>query len=425
MNLPLLMNDFFKYYSKNNLLASLKYKEVSSLYEMDDSKLLDLYNQRFISLFKRAITQSTFYKKLYSQHSVTVNSVKDLSDIHKLPIIDRNAIKNHVDDIYIGFDFMKVKGLTSGTTGTPLTVYRTAFDIATEQAYIRQYRELRGLKKNQPLLSIRGVLGKNTPYHYFKKSNILYISSPNINEQTIDMYYKMVKEFGPLAIEAYPSYLYKFCIELEKKGLSLTVANCFTSSETLMQFQRDKIEPYFNTTIHDWYGNVERTILLAQDENMNYQPLPLYSINEYKEDYVITTSLINKHFPLIRYKVEDVIKIKPDSFKQQLLHPEISNIEGRIGDNLVLPDGSVVGCIDHAFKGVKNLDWAQVYQYDTLNPIEVKIIVNEQFAKSDEDQLRANFIRMVGVDTPLIFTYAKKEDLVFSKSGKYQLIIKK
>lgn len=419
------MNDFFKYYSKNNLLTSLKYKEVSSLYEMDDSKLLDLYNQRFISLFKRAITQSTFYKKLYSQHSVTVNSVKDLSDIHKLPIIDRNAIKNHVDDIYIGFDFMKVKGLTSGTTGTPLTVYRTAFDIATEQAYIRQYRELRGLKKNQPLLSIRGVLGKNTPYHYFKKSNILYISSPNINEQTIDMYYKMVKEFGPLAIEAYPSYLYKFCIELEKKGLSLTVANCFTSSETLMQFQRDKIEPYFNTTIHDWYGNVERTILLAQDENMNYQPLPLYSINEYKEDYVITTSLINKHFPLIRYKVEDVIKIKPDSFKQQLLHPEISNIEGRIGDNLVLPDGSVVGCIDHAFKGVKNLDWAQVYQYDTLNPIEVKIIVNEQFAKSDEDQLRANFIRMVGVDTPLIFTYAKKEDLVFSKSGKYQLIIKK
>jgi phenylacetate-CoA ligase len=392
---------------------------------MDDSKLLDLYNQRFISLFKRAITQSKFYKKLYSQHSITVNSIKDLSDIHKLPIIERSTIKNHVDYNFIGFDFMKVKGLTSGTTGTPLTVYRTAFDIATEQAYIRQYREIRGLKKKQPLLSIRGVLGKNTPYHYFKKANILYISSPNINEQTIDMYYKLVKDFGPLAIEAYPSYLYKFCIELEKKGLSLTVANCFTSSETLMQFQRDKIEPYFNTTIHDWYGNVERTILLAQDENMNYQPLPLYSINEYKEDYVITTSLINKHFPLIRYKVDDVVKIKPDSFTQQLLHPEISNIEGRVGDNLVLLDGSVVGCIDHAFKGVKNLDWAQVYQYDTLNPIEVKIIVNEQFAKSDEDQLRANFIRMVGANTPLIFTYAKKEDLVFSKSGKYQLIIKK
>jgi hypothetical protein len=32
---------------------------------------------------------------------------------------------------------------------------------------------------------------------------------------------------------------------------------------------------------------------------------------------------------------------------------------------------------------------------------------------------------MIGVETDLFFTYAKKEDLVFSKNGKYQLIIKK
>jgi phenylacetate-CoA ligase len=418
------MNDFFKYYSKNNILTLKKYKEIDGFYKLSDDKLLDLYSVRFVSMFKRAISKSVFYKKLYSSHGISINSVKDLSDINKLPIIDKVTIRDHINELFIGFDFMKVIGLTSGTSGTPLTLYRTAFDIATEQAYIRHYREMFGYKLGQPLLSIRGTLGKSTPHHHFKKANILYISSPNINEQTIEAYYNLVTKFGPVAIEAYPSYLYKFCIELEKKGLTLQVDHCYTSSETLMDFQREKIEPFLNTTIQDWYGNAERTILLAQNHKMEYYPLPLYSINEFNEKDIVTTSLTNYHFPLIRYKVDDIIKLKSTGFENNLLHPQIESIYGRASDNLFLTDGSVVGCIDHAFKGVKHIEMAQVHQYEQTDPIDIKIIVNQKFSKSDEDQLRANFIRMVGTETPFSFTYAKKEDMVFPKNGKYQLVVK-
>ena len=418
------MNDFFKYYSKNNILTLKKYKEIDGFYKLSDDKLLDLYSMRFVSMFKRAISKSVFYKKLYGSHGISINSVKDLSDINKLPIIDKVTIRDHINELFIGFDFMKVIGLTSGTSGTPLTLYRTAFDIATEQAYIRHYREMFGYKLGQPLLSIRGTLGKSTPHHHFKKANILYISSPNINEQTIEAYYNLVTKFGPVAIEAYPSYLFKFCIELEKKGLTLQVDHCFTSSETLMDFQREKIEPFLNTTIHDWYGNAERTILLAQNPKMEYYPLPLYSINEFNEKDIVTTSLTNYHFPLIRYKVDDIIKLKSAGFENNLLHPQIESISGRASDNLFLTDGSVVGCIDHAFKGVKHIEMAQVHQYENTDPIDIKIIVNQKFSKSDEDQLRANFIRMVGTETPFFFNYAKKEDMVFPKNGKYQLVVK-
>jgi hypothetical protein len=31
---------------------------------------------------------------------------------------------------------------------------------------------------------------------------------------------------------------------------------------------------------------------------------------------------------------------------------------------------------------------------------------------------------MVGTETPFFFTYAKKEDMVVPKNGKYQLIVK-
>ncbi len=418
------MNELVKYYSKNNIITTRKFKEISQLYQLSPEQLLSKYNDAFISIFRRAYNNSDFYKKLYSEHGISPADIKDITDISKLPIIDRHIIKHQVNNIYNGFDFMKVKGLTSGTSGVPLTVYRTPVNIATEQAYIRHYRQMHGFKAGQPLLSIRGVLGKNTAHEFYKRANILYISSPNINANTIEQYYQMIKEFGPVAVEAFPSYLYKLCLELEKKGLELNIPNAFTSSETLYQFQREKVEGYLGTKIHDWYGNVERSIGLAQDANGKYYPLPLYSINEFQKDRIITTALINKNFPLIRYAVDDKITVGSTDFLKNLVSPEIILIEGRAGDNLDLKDGSVVGCIDHAFKGVNNLEMAQVHQYNVERPIEVKLVTTAAFGKDDENQLRSNFIRMIGDNMQLMFTYCSREDLTYSANQKYKLIIK-
>jgi phenylacetate-CoA ligase len=238
------------------------------------------------------------------------------------------------------------------------------------------------------------------------------------------MYYEMVKKLNPVAVEAYPSYLHKFCTELKNKNLSLEIPASFTSSEMLMDFQRTFIEPVLKTKIHDWYGNAERTILLAQNNDFSYQPLPLYSINEYHEHKVITTGLINNRFPLIRYEVNDSIELKSKGFLEDLINPEIIRINGRASDHLDLKDGSIVGCIDHAFKGVKHLETAQVHQYDVKEPIKIKIVAKSEFGKLDEEQLRANFERMVGKETELIFIYCKLEDLTFSKNEKFRLIIK-
>jgi hypothetical protein len=79
-----------------------------------------------------------------------------------------------------------------------------------------------------------------------------------------------------------------------------------------------------------------------------------------------------------------------------------------------------VGCIDHSFKGVKNLEMAQVHQYNVQDPIEIKLVVSPSFSKSDEDQLRANWIRMVGTEMDLNFTYCTKSDLTIIPNQKYR-----
>lgn len=419
------MNEYVKYYTKNNLFTNRKIKEINQLSQLDYSQLLNKYNDAFIAMVKRAYKYSPFYKKLYREHGVNISDIRDLTDIAKLPKIDRHMIKHEVNNIYHGFDFMKVKGLTSGTSGAPLTVYRTPFNIAAEQAYVRQYRAQYGYKFGQPLLSIRGVLGKGKTHEFYKKANILYISSPNINSGTIEMYHKMIKDFGPVAVEAFPSYLYKIVLELEKKGLELKIPNAFTSSEILYGFQREKVEPYFGGVIHDWYGNVERTIGIAQDGEGEYKPLPLYSINEFTQDNVVTTGLINRTFPLIRYVVDDKVIVDGHDLLENIVSPKILRIEGRAGDTVELNDGSVVGCMDHSFKGVPNLETAQIHQYllDKSKPLEVKLVVTPAFSPDNEAQLRSNMARMIG-DMPVEFKYVTRDDLTYSANQKYKLIIK-
>lgn len=418
------MNDQVKYYTKNNLYTHLMMNGIERAIHLSEDELIAEYEKRFLKVFQRAFQFSKFYQTIYKKAGIHLNDIKSLEDIVKLPVINRPMIQDQEDEIYNGPKWGKTKGLTSGTSGTPLTIHRHFFDVCTEQAYVRHYRTKNGFKKGQPLLSLRGVLGKSEPYYYFKPGNILYVSIPNLNKDTIKMYHDLITKFNPVAVEAFPSYLHKFCLELESANLAMQIPLAFTSSETLLSWQRENIEHKLNCKLFDWYGNAERSILLAQDDQGTYKPAPLYSINEFEKDHIITTALTHNNFPLIRYQVNDTVQVSSHDFLKNLVNPEIIKIEGRASDNIILKDGSLVGCIDHAFKGVSHLEMAQVHQYNVDQPIIIKLITKPGFSDQEEQLLISNWRRMVGYEMELSIEKCQKEDLTHVPGKKFQLIIK-
>ena len=418
------MNDFVKYYLKNNFVTLKKYNEIAEFYALSYDSLLSLYNDRFIYLFKYAYKHSAFYKNLYQKNGISMNDVKDLSDIPKLPIITKTDVRNNSNLINQGFRLFQSIGYTSGTTGSPLNIYRSPFNVFTEQAYLRNYRSELGFNLGSPMISIRGALGKNATHKFNKYTNVLYISSQNINSNTILFYYDLIKNFSPVAVEAFPSLLYKFCFELHKKGLTLNIPLSFTSSETLYGFQREFVESFLHTHIYDWYGNGERTICLSQDYNNKYYPLPLYSINEYFSSNIVTTALTNNVFPLIRYQVDDIVQLNNSDFLKNIVCPDIHSIQGRAGVNIDLKDGSSVACIDHSFKGISFLEMAQVHQYSIDAPLEIKLVVSKGFNNSHLNTFKSKFSNMVGMDTDFFITYSKMDDLTYSSSNKFSLVVK-
>ena len=332
-------------------------KEVEKLYAMSPEELNQRNEKRFLEIFHRAYDKSPFYRKLYTEAGIRKEDITSLTDIKKLPVVTKDMVKQHANEMLTVPKRKVRKGNTSGTTGTPLSVYSDWKSIWMVQAYLYCTRKRYGFTYGQRFVSLRGHLDKNNLSLKIHLSNTLFLSSYNINPANTQFYYDSIRKFKPRAIEGYPSSLYTLALLLSDAGLKLEIPVAFTSSETLLPYQREKIEQQFNTQIFDLYGMTERTISLMEAYNhQGYYEMPGFSINEYLEDGEICTSLINESFPMIRYKSNDVMEMMETTEDNPQI--VVKHIEGRKADYLCCKDGSHIILLDFLDRvGTGNIDF--------------------------------------------------------------------
>lgn len=396
-------------------------KEIEGMYAMSPLELKKRKEQKFIDIFRKAYDKSSFYHQLYCDAGIKKEDIKSIDDIKKLPIITKEDVKQYADDMVVCPRWKLLKNHTSGTTGTPLMVYEDWPSIWREQAYLYCFRKRCGYTFGQPIVSLRGNLGKTDSYLKVHLSNTLYLSSYNINEKTTALYHQKIQAHNPVAIEGYPSSLFRLASLFRDKGIELNIPVTFTSSETLLDNQRFLIEKQFHTQIYDHYGTTERTISLNESlDHSGYYEDPGYSHNEYLENGEITTSLINNSFPLIRYQGNDIIEMCDYNDSGVL----IKTIHGREEDYIVCKDGSHVMRLGFLFKKASNVKAAQLIQQET-GVVHILIVPETGYSEIDSTNIVNEFIKRVGrgnLDIHILKT--SMENLIYSKSGKFKFILK-
>jgi phenylacetate-CoA ligase len=415
--------EYLQYLARYNFYLEKLLKRISTLHGLSNDEIEAVKNKQFIEQLHRAYSQSKFYNKLYKSLNININEIKSVEDIDKLPIIDKQQVRGKIDEILIGNKLFLNKGYTSGTSGTPLVVFRNYKSILSEHAYLWHNRIQHGLNIGDPIVSLRGNLDRNTLKYYNKSENTLYLSSYLINPQNINQYKKWITDFKPKAILAYPSSAYLLAMEFLQSDLNDTIPLTFTSSEKLYQFQKALMVDVFRTKVIDWYGNAERSIAIEQCIAGNYHESPLYSFNEYKDNCTITTSFLNSKFPLIRYKVEDIIVPSknincPCGLKTKI----IDLIEGRDDDYLILPDNTKIGRMDLAFKNVNNIEYVQMMQND-INSIDVNIVPSDKFTDVDKSIILSNIRDRIGNEIKISINLVSINVVKKSESGKFKLVI--
>lgn len=413
-----LIKDLIAYKIKFGSGFEKELKRVIDLSNCSKQELMDLKEEEFIKQYRNAFSNSKFYKELYKSRGLNIESVKSLSDSSKLPIIDKNIVKKNSAELLTKSRLTVFKAYSSGTTGTPLQVYRDFSSTIKEYAYGHFFQQMHGYHLGDPVVSLRGVLDRNTVSYYDKSNNVLYISSFHLNTGKIDEIYKMITDFAPKVIKAYPSSMHILATELYKMGKTLSIPLAFTSSEVLHGFQRELVQKVFNTNIFDWYGNAEQTVAFGQFDDCLYREFPLYSHTEIEDDHLITTGFINTAFPLIRYKVDDVVKLAPMSNGTCI----VEKIEGRDDDYVVLKDGQRIGRLDLAFKKANQLLAAQIIQ-NKVGEVQVNLIPDSKFSKEDGVDLEKKLRNLLGTDCLIHFEQIETDQLIRSNKGKFNLVV--
>lgn len=394
-------------------------KEVESLYAMSTDALNQRNEKRFLDIFRRAYDKSPFYHRLYTQAGIHKEDITCLADINKLPVITKEMVKQHADEMLTVPRWKVIVANTSGTTGTPLRIYESWSAIWLKYAYLYCSRKNYGFRMGQRLVSLRGHLDKQIPCIKVHVSNTLYLSSYNINKATVRQYYERIMEFKPIAIEGYPSSLYSLALFLRDEGLSLNIPIAFTSSETLFDHQRELIESQLGTEIFDLYGMTEGTISLEESiHHDGYYERPGFSINEYLEDGEICTSLISSAFPMIRYRSNDIIELADSEGKMM-----VKSIVGRNEDYVVCKDGSKVQRLDFLLKGVANVKMSQLI-LDNKGILYINIVPEVGFSDADKKTVERNLHERVGKgNLDYRIGIIDEAGIKYTKRGKYKFLI--
>ena len=189
-------------------------------------------------------------------------------------------------------------------------------------------------------------------YNTFSKE--LIMSSYHLSDENMKFYVAEIRKYKPYDLYAYPSSTYLFANFCKRYGIDLKFSCVFTSSEMLLEYQKDEIENTFGCKVYDWYGSAERVAGIGHCEHGAYHEISDYSIIEYLpvndgQYEIIGTTIHNDVMPLIRYKVGDIIELDDTKCDCGRNFRKIKKILGRNDDFIVLKDGRRFGRLESYF----------------------------------------------------------------------------
>lgn len=330
-----------------------------------------------------------------------------------------------------------IKGKTSGTTGTALPLWYTPNALAEEFAAFWRGRRLAGAKLDDPNLTFNGQmivpLSQTRPpfwrtNHWNRQTLFsLYHGNP----ENLRHYVDAIHRFDAAFVQGYPSAMHlvaRAMLDADRPLPPGRLKACFTSSESLLKFQREDIEAAFGAPVRDRYGVSEFCVSMIECEasrlhlDMEFGIVEV-EVEEETEDWVrgplLVTGFANWATPLIRYRVGDVGTRSKSPCPCGRAGEVFLEVDGRIEDYVRTPDGRLVGRLDHIFKEQLDVAEAQVLQ-ETADALEVLVVRRPTYDRSSEQGLLREFRARLGTEIGIEVRYV--DEIPREANGKFRAV---
>lgn len=420
--------EYKKFYAE--LLTHLKYNNIE-LRKYQERKLRELV--------KHAINTVPYYNKIFKKVGLEAEDIRSLEDLAKIPFLEKETVrtqtKNLISNKYKNCCLLSLQ--TTGTTGTPLTIYCDKRARRLHYAFYNRYLTEIGVNP----FSKKAVIGgriiidpqqKDPPFwRYSKFQKSLLLSSYHISELTVIHYINALRKFQPEFIESYPSSIYYISKIALDKGINATgITKCIvTSGETLFEEQREVIEKAFGVPVFDQYGSAEMCIFVGQCKFKTYHIYTDYAIIEVVKDgrvlppgeegELVCTTFINKAMPLIRYKIGDKAILGNTRCLCGSDFPILKRLIGRTDDVIITPSGRFIGRLSPVLKGFPIIE-AQYVQKE-IDRIILYIVRAAGFSDKTRQQIIRELKKRFGNEMSIEIKYVNY--IQRGKGGKFRNVI--
>ncbi|MAI32196.1 MAG: hypothetical protein CMM07_11075 [Rhodopirellula sp.] len=394
-------------------------------------------NERLYEMVRFCKHNVPYYQKLFAEHGLRDQDITHIDDLHKIPVLDKDTLRKDHGDFRAAGSKPYILQNTSGSTGTPLTlaVDETTYKMA--MALVVDHEEFHGVPFGARRATFAGRMVQRSndlypPFWRFNRAeNQRLYSSYHLNRDTFPFYRKDLDSFAPLELIGYPSAIAEIAgyYESTETRPQFRPKAIITNSETLLSWQREKIENVFQCPVRDYYGTAEYVVFAGQDEKGLYQINPTLGITEVLtgesdrlQGDIIATSLTNYCMPLLRYRVGDSATLVDESESKRNDQTTFAGINGRLDDYIETPDGRRIGRIDHIFKGLSGIKEAQVIQ-ESRTDCTILVVKDVNASEINESILEENFFSRVGNHLNLTIRYT--QSIPRSANGKLKSVIRK
>ncbi|MAJ59441.1 MAG: hypothetical protein CL936_04920 [Deltaproteobacteria bacterium] len=332
-----------------------------------------------------------------------------------IPILDKATYRDHFEEfLSTNIPAGRIRrSQTSGTTGTALPLAYTPEAIAEEYAAVWRMRARCGIGLRDRHLTFGGqvIVPFSQSGPPFWRENLYgrqtLFSVHHMTPRNLQLYVDEIFKQKAAYIMSYPSSLHLVARAMLETGRTLPAGRLkaiFTSSESLLAFQREAIEEAFSTRIWDRYGTSEFAVsMTACSEGLLHVDMEYcvveVEVEEENEDYVrgplLVTGLSNNATPFLRYRIGDIGTRLKGQCRCGRPGDVYLDVDGRNEDYVVTPDGRFIGRLDHIFKEQAEILEAQILQ-DSPESIEIIFVPSAEFNHTSEEALLREVRKRMG-----------------------------
>ncbi|MDR0760538.1 MAG: phenylacetate--CoA ligase [Treponema sp.] len=358
--------------------------------------------------------RTPFYKERLTRAGIReADDIKSLEDLKRIPFTTKHDLRDAFPYGMLSVPRDEVIRLhaSSGTTGTPTTIYFNREDIRRWSGFVARCIYGTGCNKSDVFQNMitYGLFTGGLGFHAGGEEVGMLVIPSGAGNTTRQ--FKLMQDFGTTVVHATPSFLLHVESRMKEEGVSrdsLRLKRAFAGAEPYSEDTRRRIEELLGIDVYNSYGlsemNGPGVAFECQAKNGLHlwedgyiaeiiDPETLEPVPEGETGELVLTILCREATPILRYRTRDISGFSTGPCPCGRTHRRIRRITGRTDDMLIINGVNLFPSqIEEVIMGIKEAgnNYLIVVEKDgSLDRLTVKTEIGPDIFMDDSRPLNA------------------------------------